>query len=1070
MKKKIITSFSLLIISILIMSHSAGETDHTAAPGEVTCATGGCHNSFALNSGGGTVTISSNIPASGYTPGQTYSISVVVTKTNTPLFGFDFEAVTPSNTTAGNITVTDAASTQTLAGSSRQNITHTSNGGLTPNSKSFNFNWTAPSTNVGNVTFYAAGNAANNNFNATGDYIYSTSMVIPPAGLITGIINGSPFCSGATGISIPYTTGGGFVSGNVFTAQLSNSTGSFASPTAIGSITSTTSGTIISTVPLPAIAGTGYRIRVISSSPTSTGTTNNSNLTINLAPTTANAGATQSVCSSSTTLTGNTPTSGTGTWSLVSGVGSITTPTNPSSIVTGLGTGNNIFQWTISSAGCSSSTSTVNIYRAANPSIATTAANQTVCANFATLSGNTPTAGLGLWSLVSGSGTITSPSSVTTTATNLGAGANIFKWTISNSPCASTSATVSITFAGSISVANAGPDQTICATSANLSGNTPTAGIGAWSIISGTGTISNPSSPSSAVTGLGIGSNVFRWTISNGACTPTFGDVTITSVSVSPANAGASQSICATSTTLSATNPVYGTGMWSIAAGGATLSAPNSPFTNVSGLTPGVNTFIWTVSNAPCSPSSSTVNITQAGSITSSNAGPDQSICGTSTNLAGNVATIGTGSWSVISGTGTIANPASPTTAVSALGIGNNVFRWTITNGACTPSTDDVTITSVSVSVANAGTNQSVCSSTAALTANTPVYGTGTWSLISGTGTIVSPGNATTSITGLGNGINILRWTISNPPCPSSVSDVTITNCAGSLITTNAISGSPFCSTTSYNVMVSFSTSASFTGFYTAELSDANGSFASPVAIGSGPSSPISAVIPAGTPAGGSYRIRVTNSNPYTVGSDNGIDLSINSCNPNSILIDPITGSPFCASTSYNVSVPFTITGNLTGPFVAELSDASGNFAAPVTIGYSYSSPIGATIPSGTPYGVNYKIRIKDSNSSIMSSPNNSNLSINTCVIGFEEYQLAAGVLVYPNPNNGEFYIEFKREINNAKIEIVNVLGQLVYVKQFSEIKADTRAMFNIPNDMGTICILKIKCNEGEMVRRITRY
>ena len=62
-------------------------------------------------------------------------------------------------------------------------------------------------------------------------------------------------------------------------------------------------------------------------------------------------------------------------------------------------------------------------------------------------------------------------------------------------------------------VANAGPDQTICATSTTLAGNTPTVGTGIWSLVSGSGTITTPSSPSSGVTGLGVGANTFRWTI-----------------------------------------------------------------------------------------------------------------------------------------------------------------------------------------------------------------------------------------------------------------------------------------------------------------------------------------------------------------------------------------------------------------------------------------------------------------------------------------------------------------------------------------------------------------------------
>jgi hypothetical protein len=78
---------------------------------------------------------------------------------------------------------------------------------------------------------------------------------------------------------------------------------------------------------------------------------------------------------------------------------------------------------------------------------------------------------------------------------------------------------------------------------------------------------------------------------------------------------------------------------------------------------------------------------------TVANAGPDQAICGTSTNLAANTSANGSGTWSVIGGSGTFANASSPTTSVSGLAVGPNTFRWTLSNGACPTSQDDVVIT-----------------------------------------------------------------------------------------------------------------------------------------------------------------------------------------------------------------------------------------------------------------------------------------------------------------------------------------------------------------------------------------
>jgi hypothetical protein len=59
-------------------------------------------------------------------------------------------------------------------------------------------------------------------------------------------------------------------SGNVFTVHLSNASGSFASPTLLGTITAQTGSTITWPVPSTITPGTGYRVRISSSAPIDT--------------------------------------------------------------------------------------------------------------------------------------------------------------------------------------------------------------------------------------------------------------------------------------------------------------------------------------------------------------------------------------------------------------------------------------------------------------------------------------------------------------------------------------------------------------------------------------------------------------------------------------------------------------------------------------------------------------------------------------------------------------------------------------------------------------------------------
>ena len=65
-------------------------------------------------------------------------------------------------------------------------------------------------------------------------------------------------------------------------------------------------------------------------------------------------------------------------------------------------------------------------------------------------------------------------------------------------------------------------------------------------------------------------------------------------------------------------------------------------------------------------------------------AGPDQAFCGDQTTvLQAQLPAHGGGRWQRISGAGRIAQPHHATTAVEALGYGDNVFEWRIADGSC---------------------------------------------------------------------------------------------------------------------------------------------------------------------------------------------------------------------------------------------------------------------------------------------------------------------------------------------------------------------------------------------------
>ncbi len=189
-KTKFAVFIAVVVSTISMMSfdvlNDTGQAGRTASPGETTC--NGCHTGFALNDGMGSVTITSpDLSNWEYMTGDTYTINITVARMGAPLFGFGTECLTmdaiPQN--AGILQVTNTAETQILNATVntvvRKNMTHKLNGGLGTDTKTFSFRWIAPTTNVGNVTFYAAGNATNGNGAKTGDHIYTTTQLVTPA-------------------------------------------------------------------------------------------------------------------------------------------------------------------------------------------------------------------------------------------------------------------------------------------------------------------------------------------------------------------------------------------------------------------------------------------------------------------------------------------------------------------------------------------------------------------------------------------------------------------------------------------------------------------------------------------------------------------------------------------------------------------------------------------------------------------------------------------------------------------------------------------------------------------------
>ncbi|HXC06121.1 MAG TPA: choice-of-anchor V domain-containing protein [Bacteroidia bacterium] len=195
MKYKILFAFVLLLAVVIVIDsnknafgNAAGApTGVSGSPADgTTCAQSGCHSGSAVTPITGWIT--SNIPAGGYTPGQTYQITAKAVYIGRSKFGFEISPQTPSGTIMGTLTSTGSKTSVHTPGW----ITHTNAGNTGTDSIVWTFNWTAPAAGSGGFIFYGAFNCANGDGNTTGDLIYTSKLAVgeaPSPGVDAGIIS-----------------------------------------------------------------------------------------------------------------------------------------------------------------------------------------------------------------------------------------------------------------------------------------------------------------------------------------------------------------------------------------------------------------------------------------------------------------------------------------------------------------------------------------------------------------------------------------------------------------------------------------------------------------------------------------------------------------------------------------------------------------------------------------------------------------------------------------------------------------------------------------------------------------
>ncbi|RMG77294.1 MAG: T9SS C-terminal target domain-containing protein, partial [Bacteroidetes bacterium] len=183
MKKKalFVSAFSVLLAGIIVydiqLQHvkasPGGKVGYSGSAGNNGQNCTACHSGTPVND----ATITSDIPATGYIPGNVYTLTVTASDPSRNLFGLDLSAEDiPGTSNKGTLSVS-TSNLQNWGGE----VTQTSPIQGSGNTFTASINWTAPGSGSGDVIFNVAVLAANGNGSSSGDLVHLGSLTVSEA-------------------------------------------------------------------------------------------------------------------------------------------------------------------------------------------------------------------------------------------------------------------------------------------------------------------------------------------------------------------------------------------------------------------------------------------------------------------------------------------------------------------------------------------------------------------------------------------------------------------------------------------------------------------------------------------------------------------------------------------------------------------------------------------------------------------------------------------------------------------------------------------------------------------------
>jgi len=263
-----------------------------------------------------------------------------------------------------------------------------------------------------------------------------------------------------------------------------------------------------------------------------------------------------------------------------------------------------------------------------------------------------------------------------------------------------------------------------------------------------------------------------------------------------------------------------------------------------------------------------------------------------------------------------------------------------------------------------------------------------------------------------------------------------------------------FCPSSVFNLGYTVTGGFNAGNTFTAELSDATGSFSSPVVIGTATattSGSITCTIPAATAVGNGYRIRIVASNPAFTSMDDGYDIRIQTSVIPAVSVVAVPGT----NAGPWVSVTFTATPTAGGTAPSYQWRKNGADIGGATSN-TYTGVMNIDLVTGD------VVTVKMISNETCAAPDSAISNGLTINVNLSVENMEAGTLkVYPNPTNGLLHITGTDEAMD--LVVYNAFGQVVLHEQQPAMAKHTISFKEIP---AGIYLLKVKTgNETEMVR-----